>query len=103
MARKGDLAAVSRLLDLGADIENNSGELGTPLMAAAYNGKLEIVRLLIERGVNIMTMDIGKDRSGGSAIDYAAAGGHEEVARELLNKGARFTFKSLHKSSSEES
>jgi ankyrin repeat protein len=99
-AHKGDLTAVSRLLDLGADIENNSGEWGTPLMAAASAGKLEVVRLLIDRGANIMTMDIGKDRSGGSAIDYAAARGQEKVVRTLIDKGARFNFQSSHRSSS---
>jgi len=96
-AHKGDLTAVSRLLDLGADIENNSGELGTPLMAAASAGKLEVMQLLIDRGANIMTMDVGKDRSGGSAVDYAAARGQEKVVRTLIDKGARFNLQSLHK------
>jgi ankyrin repeat protein len=95
-AHKGDLAAVSRLLDLGADIENNSGEWGTPLMAAASAGKLEVMQLLIDRGANIMTMDVGKDRSGGSAIDYAAARGQEKMVKALIDKGARFNLQSLN-------
>jgi ankyrin repeat protein len=99
-AHKGDLTAVSRLLDLAADIENNSGEWGTPLMAAASAGKLEVVQLLIDRGANIMTMDVGQDRSGGSAIDYAAARGREKVVRTLIDKGARFNLQSLHRTSS---
>jgi ankyrin repeat protein len=99
-AHKGDLAAVSRLLDLGADIENNSGEWGTPLMAAASAGKLEVMQLLIDRGANIMTIDVGKDRSGGSAIDYAAARGQEKMIKALIDKGARFNLQSLHWTSS---
>jgi ankyrin repeat protein len=99
-AHKGDLTAVSRLLDLAADIENNSGEWGTPLMAAASAGKLEVVQLLIDRGANIMTMDVGQNRSGGSAIDYAAARGREKVVRTLIDKGARFNLQSLHRTSS---
>jgi ankyrin repeat protein len=95
-AHKGDLTAVSRLLDLGADIENNSGEWGTPLMAAASAGKLEAMQLLIDRGANIMTIDVGKDRSGGSAIDYAAARGQEKVVKALIDKGARFNLQSVH-------
>ena len=53
MAYKGDCEAVSHLLDLGADINNLSGDHGTPLMAAASNGKLEILHLLIERGADV--------------------------------------------------
>ncbi|KUJ21502.1 ankyrin, partial [Mollisia scopiformis] len=87
-ARKGDCEAVSYLLDLGADIDNLSGDFGTPMMAAASNGKLEMIHFLIERGADIMKKDDSNNGSGGSAIDVAAANCHETVVQALLDKGA---------------
>ena len=95
LAFRGDAAGVSRLLDMGADIEKPNSS-GTPLMHAASYGQLEVVQLLIDRGANIMTLDIGSNRSEGSAIDHAAVYGKETVVRELLAKGAKFTFQSMY-------
>ncbi|KAL2066161.1 hypothetical protein VTL71DRAFT_2232 [Oculimacula yallundae] len=96
MAYKGDCEALSRLLDLGADVDNCSGEHGTPLMAAASTGKLEVIALLLERGANVMKIDYSKYGSGGSAIDDAAANCQEAVIQALLEKGAVFTHSSRH-------
>ncbi|KAH6670654.1 ankyrin repeat-containing domain protein [Halenospora varia] len=65
-------------------------------MAAASNGKHEIIRLLIARGADVMKKDDRKSGSGGSAIDAAAANGHETLVRELLDKGAVLTTESAH-------
>jgi ankyrin repeat protein len=96
-AHKGDCEAVSHLLDLGADIDNCKGTYGTPMIAAASNGKLEVVRLLLERGADVKRKDDQKYGTGGSAIDGAAAGCHETVVRELLDKGAVLTHESTHR------
>lgn len=96
MAYRGDCEGVSRLLDLGADIDNCEGKYGTALMAAAKAGNLEIIRLLIERGADIMKKDDTNGGSGGSSIDIATARGHEIVVRELLVQGAFFTLDSIH-------
>ncbi|KAH7324015.1 ankyrin repeat-containing domain protein [Rhexocercosporidium sp. MPI-PUGE-AT-0058] len=96
MSHKGDCEAVSHLIDLGADVDNLSGDYGTPMMAAASTGKLEVISLLIERGADIMKKDDRTYGSGGSAIDAAAANCHEPVVQALLDKGAVFTHESRH-------
>jgi len=97
MAHKGDCEAVSHLLELGADINNLSGDYGTPMMAAASNGKLEMLHLLIERGADVNKKDDRKDKSGRSAIDVAVAHRREIVIRALLDEGAVLTHDSVHR------
>ena len=45
----GDIERVQILLDAGAPVDARDGEQRTPLMWAARDGKLEIVKLLISR------------------------------------------------------
>jgi ankyrin repeat protein len=66
------------------------------MMAAASNGKHEVIRLLIERGADIKKKDDREHASGGSAIDVAAAHCHQTIVRELLDKGAILTPESFH-------
>ncbi|OHE95305.1 hypothetical protein CORC01_09450 [Colletotrichum orchidophilum] len=54
---------------------------GTALTAAAYDGTLDIIRLLLDRGADI-------DAPNGWAIQAAAAEGHYDVVKELLDRGA---------------
>ena len=55
----------------------------TALMAASQKGHLEVVRLLLEIGV-----DNGLDRNDGStALFIASLNGHLEVVRLLLESG----------------
>ncbi|KAK1448331.1 hypothetical protein CCUS01_11739 [Colletotrichum cuscutae] len=61
---------------------NATGEYyGTALTAAAYDGTLAIVKLLLDRGADV-------DAPNGWAIQAAAAEGHYDVVKELLNRGA---------------
>jgi ankyrin repeat protein len=70
-----------RLLAAGAsaDLADESGL--TPLMAAAMQGKIDILRELIG---NVTRMDMG-DRIGRTALDYALSA-HQEEAFEFLLK-----------------
>ncbi|KAH9504314.1 hypothetical protein Btru_064609 [Bulinus truncatus] len=64
----GHLAVVENLLDCGAWINDRGGERCggvTPLIDAANCGNLDIVRLLVERGANLMA----KDDDGNTALD----------------------------------
>jgi serine/threonine-protein phosphatase 6 regulatory ankyrin repeat subunit B len=103
---RGDLAAVKRYLDEGADINayyNNA----TGLMYASQNGHTEVVRLLLDRGAN---PNLGKLEypstqlqpgqistssfsSGGledwaTPLYWASKNGHADIVKLLLEKGA---------------
>lgn len=54
---------------------------GNALTAAAYDGTLDIVKLLLDRGAEI-------DSPNGWALQAAAAEGHYDVVKELLDRGA---------------
>ena len=63
-----------------------SYELGgyTCLMEAAFNGHLDVCRLLIDKGAHIEA----KNRYGRTPLHYAAANGHHEIVRLLYDLGA---------------
>ena len=75
-AFKGNVEAVRRLLDDGADIE--SGDM-TPLHLAIYHGHTEVVQLLLERGAR-------KDGPGTQiALAFAHKRRHADII-ELMEK-----------------
>jgi ankyrin repeat protein len=82
---QSDSAAVAAMLDsnpalLGDRLPNGK----TPLHTAAYAGKIDIVRLLIDRGA-----DLNAATTAGSVpLHGAAINGHEAVIRLLVEKGA---------------
>ena len=59
--------------------QNNAGE--TPLMLAAINNRLELARVLIERGADV-------NKPGWTALHYAATRGHRDMMRLLLDNDA---------------
>jgi ankyrin repeat protein len=59
------------------------------LCVAAYNGHLEVVKLLLEKGADIEH----KDNDGRTPLCVAAYNGHLEVVRLLLEKGADIEHK----------
>jgi ankyrin repeat protein len=91
-ATEGDGAAVARLLAAGANPNalvpgrRPSGEVfqTTALSAAAGNGRLEVVRLLLDGGADPSLADGG----GFTPLMYAALDDHLEVLRLLLGRGA---------------
>jgi len=83
VAKKGDINGVKALLDQGADV-NESFHGETALMLASYYAHTDVVKLLIERGVNVNTMT----QMGSSALGYAAMGGHRDVMKILIDNGA---------------
>ncbi len=66
---------------LGADIELGAS---TPLMEAAQEGNMDIVKFLIEKGANIHAETSTYD----TALTYACANGHTIIADILLQCGA---------------
>ncbi len=57
----------------------------TPLSSAAAHGDVLSLKLLIAAGADLDTCDIYGQNALSKALDF----GHAEVARELLNAGAR--------------
>ena len=84
-AADGDLTAIARLLDAGANVNCAIDGDGSPLIGAARQGHLDAVRLLIERGAD-PNLAVPGD---GNPLIMAAREGHVEVVALLLDRGAR--------------
>lgn len=84
-AGAGDLAAVTRAIAGGADVNAVDDENGrTPLMYAAESGKVEVVKILIDAGAEVSKAS----RRGGTPLGMAAQAGRVEVMRYLVSRGA---------------
>ncbi|KAF5300066.1 hypothetical protein FQA39_LY11258 [Lamprigera yunnana] len=69
------------LIKAGADIELGAS---TPLMEAAQEGHLELVKYLLENNANVRA----QTQTGDTALTYACENGHTDVADLLLQFGA---------------
>lgn len=69
------------LIKAGADIELGAS---TPLMEAAQEGHLDLVRYLVESTADVHT----QTQTGDTALTYACENGHTDVADVLLQFGA---------------
>lgn len=69
-------------MDVNADPENHW--LYPPLMAAAFGGQEETIRLLIDQGVDLNTRTVG---NGENAMHFAALGGHASLVQFFLKMG----------------
>ena len=84
-AKNGDLAAIERHLQGGADINGIDPAFGqTPLVWAALVGQLEVVDWLLQNGAAVN----GRTKDGGTPLHAAAFLGRVEVAKLLLQYGA---------------
>ncbi len=83
--RKGDVAAVTSLLDRGADVNAKFRYGTTALFKAAERGHTEVVRVLLERGADLKVKDTFYQAT---AMTWALDGNHAGVVRLLLQKDA---------------
>jgi ankyrin repeat protein len=84
-ARSGNRAAVTALLDGGAEVDaRETWRRQTPLMWAAAENHVEVVKLLLERGADV---DAGS-KGGFTALTFAVRQGARETTRVLLDAGA---------------
>lgn len=86
-ARAGNAATVDVLLAGRARVDARNRFSDTAVMVAALNGRLDIVKKLVERGADL-------NLSGWTPLIYAATGGHDDVARYLLGEGAKIDAQS---------
>ena len=86
-ARAGYGATVDVLLAAKANVNAKNRFGDTPLMAAALNGRLDIVRRLRTQGAEL-------DPRGWTPLIYAATGGHDDVVAYLLDQGANINGQS---------
>lgn len=84
-AASGDIAGMEEALKAGAEIEAKDLLNGmSPLNKAAWNGRDEAVRYLVEKGANIETKDRWNETPLANALRHA----HEGMALFLLDHGA---------------
>jgi len=86
-ARSGYRATVEVLLAAKAKVNAKNRVGDTPLMGAALNGHLDIVRKLRAQGADL-------DSRGWTPLIYAATGGHDDVVTYLLDQGANINAQS---------
>jgi len=82
-ARQGDVAAVTALLDKGADVNAKFRYGATALFKAAERGHTEVVKLLLARGADVSVKDTFY---GATAMTWALDNKHVGVIRALLEK-----------------
>ncbi len=81
--RKGDAAAVTALLDKGADVNAKFRYGATALFKAAERGHVEVVKVLLARGADVTVKDTFY---GASAMTWALQNEHFDVVRALVEK-----------------
>ena len=81
-AAAGHSEVLEILLDAGANIEMNWGNVGTALMAACDRGRLRIVQILVSRGAILSCP--GPNGSTFNAVDRAK--NHPEVVKWLIQR-----------------
>jgi len=87
-ASLNNVAFVKLLIDRKADLERRKTDGVTALIAAAFNGHLEVVRELVKAGA-IVDATVGNDaQEGTTAIDVARARGHLSIV-DFLEKHER--------------
>ena len=79
-ALEKDWVTVERLLKAGASVDLGDENGVKPLMAAAMNGKVDILNQLVGRATNVAATD----RTGKTALHYAVESGNQNAIKVLL-------------------
>ncbi|MCL7025033.1 hypothetical protein MKW94_013605, partial [Papaver nudicaule] len=79
----GQLDTFAYLLEKGANADASDDKNYTPLHCAAQTGRTKIITLLLSRGVRV---DVAC--TSGTALLFAAANGHQDAVKVLLDHGA---------------
>lgn len=82
--RKGHVAIVEAMLDMGANIETRDHIGRSPLYTAAMEGQQKVVEILIKRGANTSSANY----HGSTTLMMAAFHGHADAVEVLIKHGA---------------
>jgi hypothetical protein len=85
IAAGGDPDQLEDILNRGADVNAVNPSGLTPLMVAAYHGRIEMVRALIEHGAQVNATD----DEGLTAAMLADDAGHDEIVRILVGRAVK--------------
>lgn len=80
-AATGDLNAMIRGVEQGANIHTCCGEAEAPLIIAAWNGHLNVIGYLLAQGADVNAQD-------GEFLIGAARNGHLSAVKYLVSQGA---------------
>ena len=83
-AKDGNVEAIQRILDSGADVNERTTEGKRALMMAASEGHADAVQLLIKHGADVDAVDSHNT----TALIVAATGGYDDAVALLLENGA---------------
>lgn len=88
----GDVRQAEAWLEAGLAPDFMGSRIGSGLMIAAWEGKLDLMRLFISRGADINLVNA----NGESALALAAWRGNLEAVKWLLERGARINAPQRH-------
>jgi hypothetical protein len=80
----GSTFSVQNLLENGADVNATDKFGNTPLMKAAENDRIDIVKFLIDNGADVDAMDT----LGNTPLIEAISGGHIDIVKLLIDNSA---------------
>lgn len=85
-ASQGHLGLLRRLLNknLSLDINAKTVEGSTPVNTATYAGRVDVVRMLLDRGANASIVD----SAGWTPLHWAVEGNHPRIVKILFEHGA---------------
>lgn len=89
----GDFDGAKAAVDAGADVNYRGFGGFTPLLAAAKNGHLEVVKYLVEHGADIDKSDNNRRKT---PLLAAAFEGHFEIVKYLVDKGANVNVQAIN-------
>jgi len=92
-AKRGDLVQVRQMLANDPDLANVADGSGrTPLHAAAWNGRLEVARLLLDTGADPDVKDLAQK---GTPLEWAAWSARAEMVKLIVEHGATIPHRLL--------
>ena len=80
----GNIELIKERLESGADINYQSSNGSTPILAAIKKQSIPVIQLLIEHGANVNC----KDNYENTPLEYAIEFKNTEIAELLFNRGA---------------